>query len=81
MGALREREQVLKLTWGHIMRIYKVKHYDTDTGEMLVEWFANQDEAEARLDALKSGAMDPVEIPTNRLGIVKWLNENYTREM
>ena len=63
------------------MRIYKVKHYDTDTGEMLVEWFVNQDEAEARLDALKSGAMDIVEVPASRLGIVAWLNENYTREM
>ena len=71
----------MKLTWGHVMRIYKVKHYDTDTGEMIVEWFTNQDEAEARLDALKSGAMDIVEVPASRLGIVKWLNENYTREV
>ena len=75
----------LKLTWGHIMRIYKVKYWEPGDGYLpgvfKVEWFTNQDEAEARLDALKSGAMDIVEVPASRLGIVAWLNENYTREM
>ena len=72
----------MKLTWGHNMRIYKVSYTVHDVP--VVEWFHRQDEAEslvAEAPASSGASMQIIEIPASRLGIVAWLNENYTREI
>ena len=50
---------------------------------IVIEWFDRQDIAEEFVEGKsysEVATMHIVEIPASRLGIVAWLNENYTRE-
>jgi hypothetical protein len=64
----------VKLTWGKQMRIYKV------TIRHKVKWFDHPDGARELAASSRTSDLETIEIPFSRLGLVKWLNEHYTRE-
>ena len=64
----------MKLTWGKQMRIYKV------TIRHKVKWFGDPDSARELAASSRTSELKEEDIPFSRVGLVKWLNKNYTRE-
>ena len=71
-GTLTEAD--MKLTWGKQMRIYKV------TIRHKVKWFGDPDGARELAASSHKSEMVTEDIPFSRVGLVKWLNKNYTME-
>jgi len=74
----------MKLTWGKVMRMYKVYHQDPVEGAVF-DWFPRKDEAEAFYANMKFADCEPsgvevVDIPISRLGLRDWLNEHMARD-
>lgn len=70
------------------MRVYRCKFHDSDAGS-LVSWHANKVEAQRTLRMLQITAhqngkgglgvesVEPVDIPTDKAGLLGWLNRNF----
>ncbi len=64
------------------MRIYRIE-YNTEAGHRF-EWHKTQDEARARVRELKKDkslalavpAFVQLDVPTDKVNLIKWLNEN-----
>lgn len=74
----------MKLTWGKLMRMYKVYHTDPDEGTVL-DWFSRSDDAEAfhanmMFGDFKPSGIEIMEIPISRLGMCSWLNAHFKRD-
>ena len=75
----------MKLTWGKVMRMYKVYHQDPVEGAVF-DWFPRKDEAEAfyvenvKFTAFEPSGVEVVDIPISRLGLRDWLNRYMTRD-
>lgn len=74
------------------MKLYRVTWHDRDNGR-LYAWIGTQREAHAtlreiwdnyegeRADALNDPpVIEPVEIPTDKAGLLSWLNNNFTSD-
>ena len=71
----------MNLTWGKLMRMYKVYHQDRGMN-YTVDWFPREDEAKQFYEKLQATVLhhphgiEVVDIPINRLGLCAWLNVN-----
>lgn len=65
------------------MKLHQIKYEHKETGEVRREFAASDTEASKRCTALKMAAKgkpvrEPVEIPTDKAGLLAWLNANAT---
>lgn len=67
------------------MRLYEIK-YENSEGEVRREFASSDGEASKRSTALKASnvamkkpSREAVEIPTDKAGLIGWLNQNATR--
>lgn len=70
------------------MKLYCVRFYDAQRGQLL-SWHASKSEAERTLRLLQATArengngsvgpdeVEPMDIPTDRAGLLSWLNLNF----
>lgn len=68
------------------MKLYKLAYDDRDNG-LCLAWFIREDDAYKRVRELigelgytPSFAITPIEIPTDKIGLMNWLNENVKRD-
>jgi len=84
-GPSLEDDGQMKLTWGKVMRMYKVYHKHPVYGDVL-DWFPRKDEAEAfyadnrEFASFQPSGVEVVDIPISRLGLRDWLNRYMTRD-
>lgn len=63
------------------MKLHEIKYEHKETGVVHREFAASESEASKRCTALKMAAKGkpvrgPVEIPTDKAGLIDWLNTN-----
>lgn len=67
------------------MKLYRAAIYDKDGGTIL-SWFSNRAEAERWVKTEQPTpahgpfGVEPVEVPTDRAGLLGWLNANMTTD-
>lgn len=71
------------------MKLYRVKLSDPGAGQV-IEWFGNKRDADRRLrqwqreNGVGHGGfpegVEPTEVPTDKAGLVRWLNANLDRD-
>ena len=69
------------------MKVYKATLYDRDMGAVL-SWFSSKQAAEAAVrehlkdigESVGPSGIHAHDIPTDRAGLLHWLNNHFTRE-
>jgi hypothetical protein len=64
------------------MKVYRLSIQDTDLGTML-EWHPSKRAAQKARSDLEPGTsaeIEPIDVPTDRAGLLKWLNDNFTSD-
>lgn len=68
------------------MKLHKLTYDDRDHG-LCLEWFTRVSDAYLRIKELQgelgytpNHTITPMEIPTDKNGLMNWLNEHFTRD-